>query len=923
MVDMEHPRDSRLLERDADLGRLARAVDEACAGDGRFVLIEGAAGMGKTRLLDAVRRRAAERSMTVLTARASELDREFPFGVVRQLFDAVPGAFAERPDTAPDSAVAEYQALYSLTADMADDAPVALVIDDAHWADRSSLRFLQFLLPRLDGLPVLVAAGARTADEATTIDALATDPVALVVRPAPLSRAAVATLVEDHLQAAPDAAFADACHRVTGGNPFLLRELLRELGSEGVAPEAASVPLVGELAPATVARAVLLRLARLGDDAAALARAVAVLGDGVPLRRACALAELPIEDGDAAATALTAAEILAASRPLAFAHPILRAAVYGDIEASALGRAHQRAAALLAEEGAGLDAVAVHLLETEPLADGRLVATLVDAAERALARGAAATAAAFLRRALAEPPPADERASLLRRLGVAELRAGEPAAAADHIEEAMSLTSDPSRRAALAASRAVALQAIGRHDEAFAERERAIEAVRPHDPERARLLESSLAGSARFDLSRIEWARERLRPLRGLRSVGSRTEAGSLAGDAHLEAFTSGSDASAAALADAAAIALDSGLLVGATSGESTAFFAAVEVLTLADRVEHARHALDNAVEAAHRRGSAPGSAFAHGWRCLLLARDGALLDAEADARRVAELSYAEGWFAVAPMILGFALDVLIDRGELDDADRLLERSGMAARPADRDLTFDSVVHARARLRAARGDVTAARSDLASLERRGARWNTFPSLVPPLLVAPELATDDPDGARARTERLLREARTWDTPRAIGMALRARGLVQGGTEGLELLGEAAAVLAASPARLEEARALADLGAALRRANRRTAAREPLRRALDLADACGAVPLAERIRHELRAAGGRPRRARITGVESLTASERRVATMAADGLSNPEIARALFVTRKTVETHLANAYGKLGIHSRGELPAALRA
>jgi DNA-binding CsgD family transcriptional regulator len=154
-----------------------------------------------------------------------------------------------------------------------------------------------------------------------------------------------------------------------------------------------------------------------------------------------------------------------------------------------------------------------------------------------------------------------------------------------------------------------------------------------------------------------------------------------------------------------------------------------------------------------------------------------------------------------------------------------------------------------------------------------------------------------------------------------LALRAAGLVEGGTRGLELLDQAVAVLEPSLARLEHARALLDLGAALRRANRRAAARDPLRRALDAADACGARPLAGRARRELRAAGGRPRRNRISGAEGLTASERRIASMAAEGLSNPEIAQALFITKKTVETHLGNVYRKLGIRSRAQLARAL--
>ena len=193
--------------------------------------------------------------------------------------------------------------------------------------------------------------------------------------------------------------------------------------------------------------------------------------------------------------------------------------------------------------------------------------------------------------------------------------------------------------------------------------------------------------------------------------------------------------------------------------------------------------------------------------------------------------------------------------------------------------------------------------------------------MPAVLAAPAAATGDQDEGRARADRMLREAQTWGTPRAIGMALRAAGLVEGGARGLELLAEAAMVLERSPAPLEHARALLDLGAGLRRANRRAAARDPLRQALDLADACGARPLADRARQELRAAGARPRRPRLGGVHALTASERRIAAMAAQGLSNPEIAQALFVTKKTVEAHLSSAYRKLAIHSRAQLGAAL--
>jgi DNA-binding CsgD family transcriptional regulator len=130
-----------------------------------------------------------------------------------------------------------------------------------------------------------------------------------------------------------------------------------------------------------------------------------------------------------------------------------------------------------------------------------------------------------------------------------------------------------------------------------------------------------------------------------------------------------------------------------------------------------------------------------------------------------------------------------------------------------------------------------------------------------------------------------------------------------------------VLASSPARLEYAHALAALGSALRRSRRPSEGREPLRRALELADVCGASGLAEHVRSELYATGARPRTSALSGVEALTASEHRVAVLAAQGQTNRDIAQALFVTPKTVEVHLTNAYRKLGIRSRRELSAAL--
>jgi DNA-binding CsgD family transcriptional regulator len=184
-----------------------------------------------------------------------------------------------------------------------------------------------------------------------------------------------------------------------------------------------------------------------------------------------------------------------------------------------------------------------------------------------------------------------------------------------------------------------------------------------------------------------------------------------------------------------------------------------------------------------------------------------------------------------------------------------------------------------------------------------------------------LALDRRDEALELATEEVELARAWGAPRPIGVALRTLGLTQGGAEGVETLRESLAVLEGSSAKLERARTLVDLGAAVRRANQRVDARELLKEGLDLAVRAGSKPLVDQAEEELAATGARPRRLLLSGVESLTASEKRVAKFAADGLSNKDIAQALFVTTKTVEVHLSNVYRKLGIGSRNELPSAL--
>ncbi|HEV8099039.1 MAG TPA: LuxR C-terminal-related transcriptional regulator, partial [Gaiellaceae bacterium] len=310
-------------------------------------------------------------------------------------------------------------------------------------------------------------------------------------------------------------------------------------------------------------------------------------------------------------------------------------------------------------------------------------------------------------------------------------------------------------------------------------------------------------------------------------------------------------------------------------------------------------------------------------FRGLTLAHRGDLEGATQDLRESGELvSYLPSQQG-AIYFHSYLADVLTNRGELDEAEAELATLGLEEEVAQSGhLIF--FMGARGWLRYARRDFEGAAADFGRL---GRCMEAFDMRNPAVLAWRShlalalLGLDRRDEALELAREEVELARAWGAPRPIGVALRVRGLAEGGAEGIESLRESLAVLEGSAARLEHARSLVELGAALRRANQRADARELLKEGLDLAVRSRAVPLVERAEQELAATGARPRRLLLSGVESLTASERRVAGFAAEGLSNKDIAQQLFVTTKTVEVHLSNVYRKLGIGSRGELPQAL--
>ena len=293
-----------------------------------------------------------------------------------------------------------------------------LVVDDAHWADEPSLRFLAYVARRVESLPVALLIAARPAEEGA-LAAIGEDPATTRIEPPALGLDGVGRLLREH--GPVDDAFARACHDATGGNPFLLGELVRALRADGVPFTAAGAERVTEVTPPTVSRAVAATLARLGAEATALARAAAVLGDGIALDVAAELAGLPVERAAAAAGDLVRAGLLDDAAPMRFRHPILTAAVRAGLSTYDRAAAHARAADLLRARGAAPERVALQVLHAPPAGDADVVSELRVAADHASERGAPATAAALLARALAEPPEPALLGEVLFELGRAEL----------------------------------------------------------------------------------------------------------------------------------------------------------------------------------------------------------------------------------------------------------------------------------------------------------------------------------------------------------------------------------------------------------------------------------------------------------------------------------------------------------------------
>jgi DNA-binding CsgD family transcriptional regulator len=938
------PSGEGLLERDLERAHLQRAVDHCWHGVGRLVVISGPAGIGKTTLLGTARELATAASFNVLSARGSELEQSFPFGVLRQLFDSflatadearraewLSGAAelagpvfdprAPLHEAGGNTAYPRLHGLYWMCSNLSRRRPLALCIDDAEWVDEPSLAFLEFLAPRLDELPILVVVAVRQAetDAPDGPVALLAQSDARVLNLRGLSADAVQCLLAPDAGGSVAGAFAAACRTATGGNPFLVHELMRELDETGIAPTAASAEQVGTLGPQRVADAVLARLARVSPAAPELARAVAILGDGASVTNAAALAELDESLVIDAVESMRTRELLRDGERLAFAHPIIRASIYQSMLLAERTMRHSQAAELLHQRGAAPEQVAAQVLHADLLAEPWALEELRLAASSAVAMGAPLNSVAYLHRALELDHAPGEHAALLAQLGRAEVLAGLPGASA-HLEQAVGLTDDPEEQARIAIMLAQVLKFGGRAERAVELLSALEERLDPSLRERveAEMLSAALISHKAHELldDRIARLSDPGGPARseaeGFRLILLAFER--LLDDAPADRVLDLLERGGGELGSAdESLVLPPGVM---THGA---------ILTYCEHFDAAAARYEQVIASGRKRGSLSSVLLGLSMRAEIAYRRGALAAALDDARAAVELcAELPGEDSAVLLVhpLGVIANIAVEEGRSDDE--------LEAQLAEIETTLDGdtlrgslTLVARARLLFALGRPESALEQLLAFESLG---RTFGAGTPAIVAWRSTAAiiSGQLGDRAGAERLAHDelelARAFGAPRALGIALRAGALVQV-PPALDVLQEAVQVLRGSVAQLELARALVDLGAAMRRAGQRAASRSPLREGHDLAVLCGATRLAENARHEIASTGARVAPAGLHGVDSLTPSERRVAELAAEGLTNRDIAQSLFITEKTVETHLGHVYGKLDVRSRHKLAAML--
>ncbi|AWT46489.1 MULTISPECIES: ATP-binding protein [Streptomyces] len=873
-----------LWERDEEVAAVARAVDTLCAdrsSSGSLLVFRGEAGLGKTALLAEIRRLAEARGCTVWSARGGETLRSVPFNVVRQLLQpalvsmmpeeareylgdwydiAGPALGIAEPSERPADPQGVCDGLVAAVRRLARrDWPLVLLVDDAHWADQETLRWLAAFADRLDDLSVLVVVARRPGD-VRGVNAELLEQIAAAGRPAgtlsALTPDAVAGLTRATLGAHADAPFCREVWAVTGGNPYETVELLAKVQDSELEPAEASAGELRALNRSARGGGLVARLEELGIDATRCAWAAAILGDGITVDLVAKLATMGLDDAARCADLLKAARILTAPDPasgragegaLEFVHPLIATAVYNSIP-DALRRAwHGVAAQVVTDSGLGAAAASRHLLQVHPDDDQELVEQLREAAREHLAVGAPDAARRCLERALLEPPLPEVHARVLFELGCASLLTA-PARTIGHLQTALAMPG---------LEGAERVDAVFRLSQALLHNDQLEEAVRTVEAEAARHPD----GPARLRLQAVQYmwegihAGESATPGRSERLAGlARTCTGRDNSERALlilrgfDAMTRGE--SAEEVVELCDRALVNGRLAPGLGWTDTEW--GVELLMMlgssyayADRLDRAESLFAEALRAYTVAGWSGGHlALANAFLGLAYRRQGRLRDAESILRESLRLAERVGrglplyWSATCGLV-----DTLLARGHIDEAWSVAEQYGFHP-PYPSTIVLPDPQSVRGRLLLAVGRTKEGVDELQAAEKAAAsRGHHNPVMVPWAVdLARALATEEPSRAAQLASEARRRAERFGTDTAIGEALRCAAALETGQRAVRLAEQAVAYLESSPCQYEHAAARVEYGIAARSVTE-------LRRGLDLARACGADGLAARAQQEL--------------------------------------------------------------------------
>lgn len=761
---------------------------------------------------------------------------------------------------------------------------------------------------------VVTTRAAEHGDHGLIDDILAADEPTLL-RLRNLSAAAVAELVRRELGREAHDDFCAACYAVTGGNPLFVRELLRVLIADEVRPDAERAAAVAAAGPGAIRWYVAARLRRQAPEVRAVARAVAILGDEMALPVVAEQARLTLPDAAAAAHLLTQQGIFERADPPAFTHAVVGDVARSLIPAGERSAEHDRAASVLRQAGRPVTQIASHLLRTAPAGVPDRVESLTAAASQAFRHGSPENAAVFLDRARAEPPAPALRAEISRQLGNCRAHHLAITEAGTHLRDALALAQDSRQRALCAYSLARFRNACGEPGEAIPLLVRALdELADAGEPAWALEVEGELIGMARADLG------GRAVLLRHMDSFARRAGRP----DAVLDSQRS-VEALLAGRPTGEALELARSALAGEVlTPERCGLWAAVNTLMMTDHLDEAERRMLRALDTAIDRGLLFPMGIIRGYLARIALLRGDLTQAAEHVELGTAAAPAPN--IGLPLLESTAVHLHIEQGRTAEAEAVLDGGVLSGDRPPHASVHLWLLEARTRLRLLRGEHAAALADAILCGQSHARWGAGGIWdVPWRLLAADAhrLAGKPAEATALVEEQLRLARELAIPRHVAIALRAMAKLVDPTHQHQRLAEAVDLLRRGQGRLELARALAELGELELRGGARSTARATVRRAAELALECHALELAERLRSGLAQAGGRPPRLRVTGVPALTPSERRVARLATEALTNREIAERLFVSEKTVEAHLSRVFRKLGVRSRTQLATQLTA